>query len=111
MLDQCRDVYAERQGRPGAEDGDQGPGSVAAATAAAAAVAAAKSGKAPTQKELAFRAAVDAARKRPPAARGGGAGGGGTSVSGSPAPAAAGARPADSPQKEDSDLPPIVPLK
>ena len=71
MLEHCREVYGERQARAGGEE--MGPSPAQAAAAAVSAAAAAKGAKAPSAKEAAFKATVNAARKR--------AGGGG-SVSG-----------------------------
>jgi hypothetical protein len=59
VLEQCREVYADRQQRVGADEAG-----AAAAQPAAAAAALAKGGKAPTAKDIAFRAAVNACRKR-----------------------------------------------
>ena len=65
VLEHCREVYGDRQARAG---GDEAGGTAAAAQSAAAAAqtaAAAKAGsKAPTAKEVAFRAVVSACRKR-----------------------------------------------
>ncbi|KAL4437795.1 hypothetical protein ABPG77_005707 [Micractinium sp. CCAP 211/92] len=62
VLEHCREVYADRQARAGAEEAGATPAQQAAAAASAAAQA--RTGKAPTAKEVAFRAAVNAARKR-----------------------------------------------
>lgn len=62
VLEQCREVFADRQSRMEREAREANPAAVASAAVAAA--AAAKGGRAPTAKETAFRAAVNAARKR-----------------------------------------------
>lgn len=68
ILEHCREVFADRQARAGADEAGatsaQQAAAAASAAAPAAATAQARSGKAPTAKEVAFRAAVNAARKR-----------------------------------------------
>lgn len=61
ILEHCREVYADRQARAG---GEEAGGGAAQAAAAAQTAAQAKGGKAPTAREVAFRAAVNAARRR-----------------------------------------------
>lgn len=63
VLEHCREVYASRQARAGGDDASSTSAAQAAAAAAATA-AAAKGGRAPTAREVAFRAAVNACRKR-----------------------------------------------
>lgn len=83
VLEHCREVYASRQARAGGEDSSSSAAAQAAATAAAT-TAAAKGGRAPTAREVAFRAAVNACRKR-----------GGAALAASPGkPAAGSATPA-----------------
>ena len=62
VLEHCREVYVDRQARSGVEE--TGPSAAQTAAAAVSAAAQAKGGKGPTAKEAAFRAAVNAARKR-----------------------------------------------
>ncbi|PSC69331.1 exocyst complex component Sec6 [Micractinium conductrix] len=61
ILEHCREVYADRQARAGGEEAGGGAAQAAAAAQTAAQV---KGGKAPTAREVAFRAAVNAARRR-----------------------------------------------
>ena len=63
VLEHCREVFADRQARGGTEEGG---GSVAHAAATSAAAPVQPKGKAFTAKEAAFRAAVNAARRRGP---------------------------------------------
>lgn len=82
VLEHCREVYASRQARSGGDDAGSASAAQAAAAAAATA-AAAKGGRAPTAREVAFRAAVNACRKR-----------GGAALASSPGkPAASSANP------------------
>ncbi|KAI3425101.1 hypothetical protein D9Q98_008479 [Chlorella vulgaris] len=62
VLEHCREVFVDRQARSGVDDGAHSAAQSAAAAASAAAQA--KGAKAPTAKEAAFKAAVNAARKR-----------------------------------------------
>ena len=65
ILEQCREVYAERAGRTAAATDAAAEASAQQMAAATAAAAAAKGGgRAPSAREAAFRAAVSAARKR-----------------------------------------------
>lgn len=64
IMDSCREVYAERQQRGLVEDSN-GAAATSAATAAAAAAANARMARSLTAREAAFRAALNAARKRP----------------------------------------------
>lgn len=65
ILEQCREVYAERAGRTAVATDTAAEASVQQMAAATAAAAAAKGGgRAPSAREAAFRAAVSAARKR-----------------------------------------------
>lgn len=63
VLEHCREVYGDRQARA---NGEEAAGASAAQTAAAVATAQqqAKGGRAPTAKEVAFRAVVNACRRR-----------------------------------------------